>query len=328
MNRKCIGCGAELQSINKDELGYVPKDKLKDAKYCERCFKIKNYNLKTVTNLENINNYILEEINKKANYVYFMLDILNINEETIKTFKSIKKDKCLVISKLDIIPKSIKCKTISEWLKEVYGITERIIYQSSNKNINTSEITNSIKNTKNKEAYLVGYTNSGKSTLINTLLEGKDKLTTSNNLNTTIDFIKIKLDDFTIIDSPGFTYENTFYNKEEFPLIKNTNPKKFLKPITYQTKDITNLIIEKRLSIKTSVPNSVTCYFSNDINIDRVFDNEEKKLLNSKTIEYKIEDNTDLVIKSLGFINIKKTCTLKISTELKELIEIRKSMFK
>ena len=328
MNKKCIGCGVELQSTNKDALGYVAKEKINEAKYCERCFKIKNYNLRTVTNLENINNYILEEINKKAKYVYFMIDILNVNEETIKTFKKINRDKCLVISKLDIIPKSIKCGAISEWLKEEYGITERIIYQSSNKNIHTSEITNSIKNTKTKEAYLVGYTNSGKSTLINTLLDSKEKLTTSNNLNTTIDFIKIKIDDYTIIDSPGFTYENTFYNKEEFELIRNTNPKKFLKPITYQTKDITNLIIEKRLSIKTSIPNSVTFYLSNDINIERVFDNKKNKLLKIDPIEYKIGDNTDLVIKSLGFINIKKACTLKISTELKDLIEIRKSMFK
>ena len=38
-------------------------------------------------------------------------------------------------------------------------------------------------------------------------------------------------------------------------------------------------------------------------------------------------DNSDLIIKSLGFINIKKACTLKIYTDKKELFEIRKSMF-
>ena len=140
MSKKCIGCGSILQSSNKEELGYIPKDKLTTAKYCERCFKINNYNLKAVTNLDNINSYIIEEINKKAKYVYFMIDFLNINSETINTYKSIKQPKTLIVSKLDIIPKSIKCNHLSEFIRSTYGITDRIIYQSSKKSIHTNEI--------------------------------------------------------------------------------------------------------------------------------------------------------------------------------------------
>ncbi len=324
MSRKCIGCGAILQSDDNKEAGYVPKEKLNDAKYCERCFKINNYNYKTVTELENINDKLIEEINKKAKYVYFMLDFLNINEETINTYKAIKVPKCLIISKLDIIPKSIKCNSISEWLHEVYNVTDRIIYQSSNKNIHTSEIINNILNSHNKVAYIVGYTNSGKSTLINTLLEGKDKLTTSNNLNTTMDFIEIDLDDFKLIDTPGFTYDKTFYQKDEFDLIKRSNPKQFLKPITYQTKDITRIIVEDRFSLNTSNVNSLTFYLSNDIKLNKEFNKD----IEYPEIEYQINANSDIVIKSLGFINIKKPCTLKIRTKEKDLIEIRKSIFK
>ena len=43
MSKKCIGCGAILQSDDKDKIGYIRKEKLEDSNYCERCFKITNY---------------------------------------------------------------------------------------------------------------------------------------------------------------------------------------------------------------------------------------------------------------------------------------------
>ena len=71
---------------------------------------------------------------------------------------------------------------------------------------------------------------------------------------------------------------------------------------------------------------AITTYFSNDLKIDKIFDNNDKLFdLNKK--EYTIEDNSDLVIKGIGFINIKKACKLIIYTEYDKLIEIRKSMF-
>ena len=327
MNKKCIGCGATMQTTNPDEVGYIKKEKYQDGKYCERCFKINNYNLKSVTNLENINKYILKEINKKAKYVYFMVDFLNINSETINTYKLIEVDKCLVISKFDVIPKSIKCQTITNYLRSYYNVQDRIIYQSSNKKINSNQIINNIVNNNLKNVYLVGYTNSGKSSLINTLIDKKEKLTTSNNLNTTIDFIKININGYNIIDSPGFTYRQSFYKEDEFDLIRRSNPRTYLKPRTYQTKEDLNLVIENRLSIKTNNKNSLTFYVSNEINIDKIFDGEKKKLPEWPEMELEIEANTDIVIRTIGFINVKKDCIIKLRIEDDEILDIRNSLF-
>ena len=327
MNKKCIGCGATMQSTNPNEVGYIKKEKYNDGKYCERCFKINNYNLKSVTNLDNINEYILKEINKKAKYVYFMVDFLNINSETINTYKLINVDKCLVISKLDVIPKSIKCQNITNYLRSYYNVQDRIIYQSSNKRINNNEIINNIVNNDLKSVYLVGYTNSGKSSLINTLIDKKEKLTTSNNLNTTIDFIKMNINGISFIDSPGFTYRQSFYKEDEFDLIRRSNPRTYLKPRTYQTKEDLNLVIENRLSIKTNNKNSFTFYVSNEINIDKVFDDENKKLPEWPEMELEIEANTDIVIRTIGFINVKKDCIIKLRIEDDEILDIRKSLF-
>ena len=328
MNKKCIGCGTTLQTTNNKEKGYIPENKYKDSSYCERCFKIIHYNERIVTNLDNINDYILEEVNKKAKYVYFLVDLLNINKDTMNTFKNIKSPKTLIVSKLDIIPKSIKNNLITSWLKEEYGIKEPVEFQSSKKNLNTKALLNKLINQGIKEVYVLGYTNAGKSTLINLLTEAtnQNKITTSSIPNTTIDFIKIKTDDITIIDSPGFTNTNTIYNPEEFDLIKRVMPRNTLKPVTYQVKPISSILIEDKIRITSSINNSLTFYISNDINIERVFDNNTN-LINKKEITIKVPANSDLVIKSLGFINIKKECTIKIHSDNKELFEVRKSMF-
>ncbi len=331
MSKICKGCGAVLQSNHEDEIGYIAKDKLAVASYCQRCFKIIHYNEKKVTILPEINKYILEEINKNSKFVYFMIDILNINNETIGMYKKIKGDKSLIISKLDVIPKGIKKEKIKEWLNTVYGVKEEIFFQSSKKNLCTRSIINYLNEKNIKSCYIVGYTNSGKSSLINKICELSDvkgqELTTCLIPNTTIDFVQIKINDkLTIIDSPGFTLENPIYKEDDFDLIEEINPRCELKPITYQVKENTYINIRDLMAINAGNKNSLTLYISNALKVDRVF--KIKENMSSKDfIKIKVPDNSDLVIKSVGYINIKKKCELTIYSDNKEIFEVRKSMF-
>ena len=329
--KRCVGCGVILQSEDNNKLGYIPANKINEAKYCERCFKLTHYNNQIIIPLKDVNDKIIKEVNKSKKNVYYIIDLLNINEETINTFKEIKTSKKMIVSKLDIIPRSIKTSKITEWLKNVYGINEDIFYISSNKDINLERIINDIERNQYYDSYILGYTNSGKSTLINNLCNKvnpiNNKITTSLIPNTTLDFIKIKLiPEVTIIDSPGFTLSNTLYKDNELDLIKRINPKKFIKPVTYQTKDITSLLIEDRIRISFNSNNSVTTYFSNDLIVSKIFANN-KKLLDQKVTTYNIDDNSDIVIKGIGFINVKKACKINVYGEYDNLIEIRKSMF-
>lgn len=332
MSKKCIGCGSIIQHEDKNKIGYAPIPKSGEAKYCERCFKITHYNEKLILPLENINEYIIDEVNKNSKYVFFMIDLLNINEETINTFKSINVPKTLIISKLDIIPKSIKETLIEEWLKDTYNINNDIKFLSTKKNINTRLIVKTLEELNINSAHILGFTNAGKSTLINKIceqnnIEGKT-ITTSILPNTTVDFINIPItENITIIDSPGFTSKYTLYDNTEYDLMKNILPKNIINPITEQTKENTSLIIENKIRINANSKNSFTFYMSNAIKIDKVFE-KNTDLTNEELIKYNIKDNTDIVIKGLGFINIKKACNLTINTKYKELIEIRESMFK
>lgn len=331
MIKKCIGCGIELQNFYKDKAGYTPKN-LFDAKYCERCFKIINYNTAKIVTLDKEENEIINIINEKAKFVVFLIDLLNINNETIDMFKRINTNKVLIVSKSDILPKSIKKSLVSDWIQNTYNIEEDIIFCSAIKKFNIQKIIDYLVENKIKTSYVLGYTNSGKSTLINEIFNkyqtNKSMITTSLIPNTTLDFIKLKVNkDITLIDSPGFVLSDAIYKIDELDFIKKINTKKVMKPTTFQTKESMVINISNKVIIKNMTDkNSMTFYVPNDVEINKTF---KYKVINGyeKRI-YDLDDNIDIVIKGLGFINVKKSCELEISMLNHDLIEIRNSFFK
>jgi len=318
---KCLGCGIEIQNANNEELGYSPK---KDAKYCERCFRVKNYSESKLVELPKDNTMVLNEINKKANFVIFITDVLNITEEVINVFKEINMSKVLVINKVDTFPKSLRKESIKNHLVNYYGIKDRIIFASANKGYGLKEIKNII--SENNYTCLAGFTNSGKSSLINALrkeLGDQDTITTSIIPNTTMEFIKIRLGEKTIIDSPGFNYSSSIYNTNNIALIKKTNMKNNINPLTYQIKESDKILIEDFIRIDSINKNSFTFYMSNNIKIKKVY----KDCLEDLTTKtYELTENKDLIVKGLGFINIKKAGTIKVFVNDTDLIEIRDSI--
>ena len=312
MIKTCPGCGSKLQYKDPKIIGYSPK---KDAKLCERCFKLKNYNKREVIDLKYNNEDIINLISNKEGAIFFITDFLNVSNNVIETFKKINHhNKYLVINKVDYIPKSISLEKYSEYIKNTYKIKNDIILISAIKNINLNELINKIKNY--KDSYICGYTNSGKSTIINEIcrLNGKNsKIISSLMPNTTLDLIKIRLDENThIFDTPGFI--------NNFEFIEENFPKKFIKPITIQTKADDVIKLGDNVFIKCNMSgNSLTFYVSDLLKVSKVY-NYDNKFIS----KLEIDENSDLVIYGYGFINIKSKCTIFINTNN---FEIRKSMF-
>ena len=317
MVKRCLGCGAVLQNTDKEINGYVPDLKFK---ICMRCHRLKNYGelKKEVVNKDN--DTLIKIINENKKHVFFLIDILNISDEVIETYKEFKYTKTLLITKKDIIPKSIKDNNIIEYLRNNYNIEEDIYLVSAKKKENKNIIIKEMLNKGINSCYIVGYTNSGKSTLINSLLDNKI-ITESYLPDTTLDFLNIKIDDLTITDTPGFKYKKSIVDINS-KLVKKVNCMKEIKTITYQTKENTSLVIENDLVISNFGINSITTYFSNDIKLEKKFNLDIKDFSSIF-----IPDNTDLVITGLGFINIKKACNLKISNKHLDIVSTRVSIF-
>lgn len=325
MIKKCIGCGITLQWEDENKIGYIRKDKINEAKYCQRCFRLMHYNEMKYVNLPINQENILKEVNDKKYLVFFLVDLFNINKEVLKTFNKIKNNKCLVISKSDLIPRSFNLDKIKNWLCKEYKIKDKIIFLTSLKNKNINKIFQIMEDNSTKKCIFMGYTNSGKSTLLNTITDSANKITTSMLPNTTLNFINIYYNDYVFIDTPGFTLNDKIYEDDDLDFIKKINNSKFIKPSVYQMQPKTSVLIENKLRIENlDNNNDFIFYMSNDINLNKVFENNDRlKEYALKT--YHVSDNSDIVIKGLGFINVKKSSDINIYTINHSIIEIRDS---
>ena len=315
MTKRCIGCGAVLQNTDKTKNGYTPK---LENKYCMRCFRLTNYNDLTETITEKDNEKIIATINKNSYYSFFLIDATNITKEAVNIYQSIKTRKSLLLTKIDLLPNNISVNNYINKFKNIYNIKEEVYPLSSVKKVNTSKILKIMDELNLNKAYILGCTNAGKSTLINAMLN-KATITTSRIPNTTLDFINMYIDDKVLTDTPGFVTTTTpFITDKKY--YKKIDYKEKIKPITYQTKEETNVVLENIYRLSNFGINSVTTYFNNNIEIKRDFkDNETNFSVN-------VMANTDIVIKDLGFINVKKACDVKISNNLEDLVEFRPSL--
>ena len=321
---KCLSCGIPLQTTDENKAGYI-LEKVFDKQICRRCYKLQHYGIFKPAEVMS-NEKIIAKINEKSDLTFFLVDLLNINFEVMQTFFKISFPKVLVISKVDYLPKDFKYQKISTWLKQEYGITEEIIYLSSKKNYHLKALEDKIMELKAHQVYLSGYTNAGKSSLINAWQE-QAKLTVSNLPNTTLDFVKLKNLNYTLIDSPGFNYETNLFLNNETTYLKQLNPSSYLRPITYQLKPYTSIIIADKIRLENGPDKlNIVCYFSNLLNLKKVYQNNNT-LKELESVPFSLKNNQDLVIKGLGFINIKSNGDFKVYLSDSHLLEIRNSFF-
>ncbi len=321
MSKICFGCGVKLQSDDKEKLGYIPPKKLDDAKYCMRCFRMINYGENKEVSTPKDVKEIINKINKDVRFVIFLVDYLNINDEIIKIFSSIKKRKVLVVNKCELLPKNIKKSRIEEYLRGYYKITDPIILKGGKRNHGAKSVYNYLKDNDIKETYILGLSNSGKSTLINDLMDvlksNMTKITVNSKANTTLDFIRVNLsEDLMLIDSPGFI------------LNKSLNHDAALKSITaysMQMKECETVsLLDDKCYLKFDAKTPIIFY--TNVNSKKTI-KKYYKAAPGLTSTIKIDkENVDIVLYGIGFVTIKKPVNITTNIDLKN-IEIRPSMF-
>ena len=331
MTKECLGCGSVLQTISPKDEGFVKSSVLSKADYCERCFKIKHYGEYSVLDKKIDTDGIIRNINSdNLSSVAILIDALNINDNIKKYIKRFKNKKYILITKKDILPKSLKEKKLIEYIKNNVCDTENIMCISSVKNYNIDNFLNKIKEDNVKRLYIVGFTNSGKSTFINHLLTSQMKnptITTSAIPNTTASYITIKLDNkITIVDTPGFIDSNAVYNFIDYNKTIKLYPKKEIRVKTFQIRSGYSIVINDILRIDNlGKCNSFSFYMSDKLRYEKVkFKNEKLKILPSISIE--TNECTDVLVNGLGFIRITKPGEFKIYALDEKMISIRKSM--
>ena len=306
----CRGCGILLQNENITLEGYVNS---LDNDICQRCFRMKNYGeyqAVTKSNEEFVS--ILKEVDKTKDLVLHIVDLVNLDKDLNEIRNIITNKMLLVLNKKDALPKSVKDEKIIDYIKSLELDYADIVVISANKNYNIDLLINKInKHKTSKKVYVVGKTNTGKSSLINRLIhdysENDSDLTISPLPSTTLNMVSIDMNkDLTLIDTPGLIDRGNISNYLDEKDIKKLINKKEIKPKTYQIKKGQCLVIDNiaRIDYVEGERNSFTLYIPNSLKVKRMNANKQERLKELAKTELSFGYREDIVINGLGWAKI------------------------
>ena len=330
MNKVCIGCGSKFQTLDKNKEGYINPKVYEKATLCERCFKIKYYGEAYVTDNPKDKTSLIKMINDSKKSVVYLVDTLTISKETLSVIDSLYNKVYLVLTKRDLLPKSVKNSKLKEYISNLTLIKDVFVI-SALKNNGVTELYNELIKNNEKSVYVIGYTSSGKSTFINKLLtlNGKSgNITTSSLPNTTLECINIKLNDkLTLIDTPGFVSENSSYNFIDVDIYKKLLPKSVIKPKVYTIKKDFMIILGDILRIENNSNEDVNLvfYFKNEIKLNKMRSIKNELLKDKDKLDVKVSDK-DIILEGLGYIKVVGYANLTMYTLNKKMISVRNKM--
>ncbi|MGF3067421.1 ribosome biogenesis GTPase YqeH [Facklamia sp. P12934] len=365
-NYQCIGCGAEIQSEDPNKMGYLlasimEKKKIEGDFYCQRCFRLRHYNeLQDVQISDDIFLDRLSSISEDDAFVVNVIDIFDVEGSMLSGLNRFigKQPFVLVANKVDLLPKSVKQNRIVHWLKQRFFENslkpDEVYLLSANKPASLQALIDRIdREVRQRNVYIVGVTNVGKSTLINQLLRhyGGDKeiITTSDHPGTTLDTIRIPLTETTgIIDTPGIIKENQLAHYLDRQGMKKLLPNKAIKPRTFQLNAGQTLFLAGagRVDFIAGERAAFTFYVSNETYIHRTktdkaddfYLKHKGQLLSPPYLnqavnfpelqgrDYQLKPNQDLAIAGLGWLTVNEPVQVRLWAPKAVQVTQRESM--
>lgn len=349
---KCIGCGAVIQTEDRESEGYIPVSALEKADpeadlYCQRCFRLRHYNdLMDIDLDEEGYKKILDEISSKKALIVLVVDLFDFEGTFIEGIQRYAFDNPIIIvgNKFDLLPQSVKESRIRHWVmmrSHALGVRpEEVFVTSATKKQYVKELTQKIDRLRRgRDVYVLGASNVGKSTLINQMIapaiDDSSLITTSYFPGTTLGKIEIPLDGGSyLIDTPGIIQKdqvNYFLKGKD---LKQVTPKKRLNPKAYQLNAGQSLFLGGlgRIDLISSREKStLVIYASEDLYIHRTKTEKAVQIIESmvgreltppssahkQELEYvrrdfKLKEKSDVLISGLGWVTAPADVSLSV----------------
>lgn len=347
---RCIGCGSIIQTEDPNSLGYTPKSALEKGKetgelYCQRCFRLRHYNeIAPVSLTDDDFLRLLNQIRDANALIVYVVDVFDFNGSLIPGLHRFVGDNpvLLVGNKEDLLPRSLRRPKLTDWIRQQANIAGLrpidTVLVSAKKNHQIDHLLDVIEKYRhNRDVYVVGVTNVGKSTLINQIIKQrtgvKELITTSRFPGTTLDKIEIPLDDgHVLVDTPGIIHQEQMAHVLSPKDLKIVAPQKEIKPKTYQLNDGQTLFLGgvARFDYLHGERAGMVAYFDNNLpihrtklsNADNFYAKHLGDLLTPPTsdeknefpplerYEFHITEKSDIVFEGLGWITVPAKTTV------------------
>lgn len=278
--KRCPGCGVMLQTEDPNALGYIPPEALsREEVRCQRCFRIKHYQDIMEVEIEPEQyRQIVEQIARQKALVVQVVDLFDVSGSWIPGLaRTIGRQPLLLVgNKLDLLPRDVNLKRLEQWLMRqarLEGIFPDDVHLVSSKNgQGFEELTEKLKRMRGDlDVLVLGATNVGKSTFINRLFGGgsfSGEITTSPYPGTTLDTIRLKMDDGgEIVDTPGLVNRRRLIHYLTPDELKRVVPRSRMRPKVYQLKPRQTLFFGglARMDFLQGTPSSFVCYLSREL---------------------------------------------------------------
>ncbi|MDU4696654.1 MAG: ribosome biogenesis GTPase YqeH [Paenibacillus sp.] len=282
---RCSGCGVALQTQDSSKPGFIPEQALtKEPVICQRCFRIKNYNESSSVTVEQDEFLrLLSQIGGKEALVIHIVDLFDFQGSVISGLQRFVGNNpvLLAVNKTDLLPKVTNWNKVRNWVqkeaKDMGLKIEDVVLCSAKQNSGFDRLLEAVAARRgDRDVYVVGATNVGKSTLINRLIRDysdlEQELTVSRYPGTTLDMVHIPLDDGrAIIDTPGIMYPSRYSELVAPADLGVIMPDKALKPAVYQLNEGQTLFFGGfgRFDFIQGERQSFTCFVSGRVPIHR-----------------------------------------------------------
>lgn len=233
MKQKCEGCGLSLQTEDETQAGYA---KSKEHRFCQSCFRLRHYRDFKRVRAEVDDGVILDFVMEFEGTIFWIIDLMNIQQSLhpalIRHLSG--KNVVLLVNKRDLLPKSVSNRRllhgIMRFLKPYPIQFMEVLFVSAKYRKSLEPI---LPYLLMGDVAFVGCVNVGKSSILNALLDD-DSLSVSPVASTTASIIELKVNDFTLYDTPGLQNESAITHRLSEEDLVALAPQKPVKPQVFQ----------------------------------------------------------------------------------------------
>ncbi len=323
MITRCKGCGAALQTLEKDKVGYALS---LDHEYCQSCYRLLHYGESSI-------HFHPEDLPSlpENSLILMISSVLHLDllfSHPVWRYQSEAKF-IYIINQIDLLPKDTNLEMLLQNIikkaKSMQVPYEDIILMSAKNPYDIDHLKQYVQSFSSKHIYLLGVQNSGKTTLFKALTND-NKALAFKKAGLTQEALEGMFNDQKIIDMPGLYQSGYLHHLLPYTVYKKLIPDQEIHPKIYTLSKGQTVFIEGLVAVTlTTEAQPVVFYLDRNIKMHKTNEKRIHELLVNKEEQFKIYADAyeekafritsakmQITLADMGFIHITGPCHLKI----------------